>query len=158
MGAGTITIPYVFYANGLVLGAILMLGGGALSLYTGYLIAYCAEKTNSRSFEEIAYHLYGTRGMRFTAICNNCCNVGFLISYITLVSLYFSANLMSRKVQGAGSSCLLEVWYNFAGSASNNLVWKDPLGNSFLLCLSFAFVSSKVSLQVGLHKFHLLWH
>jgi amino acid permease len=86
MGAGTITIPFVFYTNGLILGCFFVLLGGFLSLYTGYLITYCAQKTGGSSFEEISYHLYGTRGMRFTAFCNICCNIGFLISYIVLVS------------------------------------------------------------------------
>ena len=87
MGAGTITIPYVFYENGLFLGTLFILFGASLSLYTGFLIAYCAEKTGGASFEEIAYHLYGTKGMKFTSICNLCCNMGFLISYIVLVSI-----------------------------------------------------------------------
>ena len=42
MGAGTITIPYVYYQNGLILGTFFIFLGGSLSLYTGYLIAYCA--------------------------------------------------------------------------------------------------------------------
>jgi amino acid permease len=84
MGAGTITIPYVFYENGLILGTIFVFFGASLSLYTGFLIAYCAEKTNGSCYEEIAYHLYGTKGMRFTSFCNILCNSGFLISYIVL--------------------------------------------------------------------------
>lgn len=36
MGAGTITIPYVFYENGLILGTIFIMFGGSLSLFTGY--------------------------------------------------------------------------------------------------------------------------
>jgi amino acid permease len=90
MGAGTITIPYVFYENGLFLGTVFIFFGGSLSLYTGFLIAYCSEKTGGRSFEEIAFHLYGTKGMRFTCICNLLCNIGFLISYIVLVSHRYS--------------------------------------------------------------------
>lgn len=84
MGAGTITIPYVFYENGLILGTVFVFFGASLSLYTGFLIAYCAEKTGGGSFEEIAYHLYGTKGLRFTSFCNILCNVGFLISYVVL--------------------------------------------------------------------------
>jgi amino acid permease len=86
MGAGTITIPYVFYENGLILGTIFILFGGSLSLFTGYQIAYCAEKTGGRCYEEVAYKLYGTKGLQFTSFCNVLCNVGFLISYVVLVS------------------------------------------------------------------------
>ena len=59
LGAGTITIPYVFYANGLILGTIFIFFGGALSLYTGYLISFCAEKTGGASYEAISFELYG---------------------------------------------------------------------------------------------------
>ena len=89
MGAGTITIPYVFYKNGLLLGTLFILFGGSLSLYTGFLIAFCAEKTGGTSYEEIAYHLYGTKGLRFTSFCNVLCNLGFVISYVVLVSVLF---------------------------------------------------------------------
>ena len=59
LGAGTITIPYVYYENGIILGTIFLFFGGALSLYTGYLIAYCAEITGGSCYEEIANRLYG---------------------------------------------------------------------------------------------------
>ena len=55
--------------------------GAALSVYTGYLIAYCAESTGGSCYEDIAYKLYGKAGLRFTSFCNILCNVGFLISY-----------------------------------------------------------------------------
>lgn len=84
MGAGTITIPYIFYKNGLILGTFFVILGGLLSFYSGYLIAYCSMKTNSRCYEEIAYHLYGSKGMKITNFCTLCCNIGFLISYAVL--------------------------------------------------------------------------
>ena len=84
LGSGTVTVPYVFYANGLILSTILILAGGALSYYTGYLIAYLAAMTGGKSFEEIAYKLYGEKGMRITSFCNICCNLGFLINYAVL--------------------------------------------------------------------------
>lgn len=67
-----------------MLGTVFVFFGGALSLYTGYLISYCAEKTGGSSYEEIANNLYGKSGLRFTSFCNILCNVGFLISYIAL--------------------------------------------------------------------------
>lgn len=103
MGAGTITIPYVYYKNGLLLGTIFILFGGALSLYTGFLIAYCAERTGGTSFEEIAYHLYGTKGLRFTSFCNILCLVGFVISYVVLVSFSLFRLTLLNKVQGPHS-------------------------------------------------------
>ena len=84
MGAGTITIPYAFYANGLVLGTIFIFFGAALSLYTGFLIGWCAQQTGGRSYEDIAFKLYGKRGLKITSICNICTCMGFVISYVVL--------------------------------------------------------------------------
>ena len=76
MGSGSVSVPYVFYANGVILGIILLLISAVLSCYTGYLISYCAEETGGKSFEDIAFKLYGLKGMVITSICNLCCNVG----------------------------------------------------------------------------------
>ena len=86
LGAGTITVPYLFYENGIFVGTLLLAFGAYISLYTGYLIAYAAEMTGGKSYEEIAQNLYGESGMRFTSFCNILCNIGFLVSYTTLVS------------------------------------------------------------------------
>jgi len=101
LGAGTITIPSVYYENGLVLGTIFIFFGGGLSLYTGYLISYCAEKTGGSSYEEIANNLYGKGGLRFTCFCNILCNVGFLISYIALFK-----TLMPYTMENFGAESL----------------------------------------------------
>ena len=63
LGAGTVTVPYVFYENGVIFGTVLICLGAGLSLYTGWLIAYCAEKTGGDCYEAIANHLYGKRGL-----------------------------------------------------------------------------------------------
>lgn len=86
MGAGTITLPYIFYENGIYLGIVLTFFGGSLSLFTGYLVSYLAEKTGGRCYEEIAFCLYGKTGVHVSSFCNLLCNLGFLISYIVLVS------------------------------------------------------------------------
>lgn len=94
MGAGTITIPYVYYENGLILGTFFIFFGASLSLFTGYLIAYCSEKTGGSSYEEIAYKLYGSQGLKFTSFCNILCCIGFSISYIVLFK-----NLMPYTIE-----------------------------------------------------------
>ena len=38
LGAGILTLPYAVYANGLILGPILIIIGALLSYYTGYLL------------------------------------------------------------------------------------------------------------------------
>ena len=84
MGAGTITIPYVFYQNGLYLGCAFIFLGGAISLFTGYLMTLASDYTGGKSYEEIALVLYGDPGLRFTSFCNILANTGFCISYVTL--------------------------------------------------------------------------
>ena len=43
LGSGTLTFPFIFYANGLYLGFGLILFGAAVSVYTGWLIVLSAE-------------------------------------------------------------------------------------------------------------------
>ena len=70
MGAGTITIPYIFYENGVFFGGILLLFGGSLSIFSGFLIASAADATGGKSYEEIAYILYGSKGLKIVSLCN----------------------------------------------------------------------------------------
>ena len=86
LGAGTLTIPYVFYLNGYVIGCLCIITGAVLSSFTGYLMAYTAEKTGGSCYEEIALATYGPRFQKITSICMIPCNMGFVISYIVLVS------------------------------------------------------------------------
>ena len=96
LGAGTLTIPYAFYQNGYVVGCLCILLGGGLSIFTGYLIAYTAHKTNASSYEEIALATYGPKWQKFTSCCMIPCNMGFIVSYAVLVSspsMLFSTNV-----------------------------------------------------------------
>lgn len=85
LGAGTLTIPYVFYANGLFFGTILLLVGAGLSLYTGWLVVICTDKLNGNRYEDIAMATYGKKAKMITSICMLLCLIGFGISYIVLV-------------------------------------------------------------------------
>ena len=62
LGAGTVAIPYVFYSCGFIFGSLAILLGGVLSMYTGHLIAYCAEQTGGTCYEEIAMTCFGREG------------------------------------------------------------------------------------------------
>ena len=84
MGAGTLTIPYAFYQNGFIIGSLLILAGGSLSCFTGYLMAYCSEKTNGACYEEIALATFGEKYKKFTSIMMIPTNMGFVVSYIVL--------------------------------------------------------------------------
>ena len=69
LGCGTLTIPYVYFANGIYLGTVGILFGGFLSSFTSYLLAYCAMKTGSSCYEEIALATYGRKMQMFTVFC-----------------------------------------------------------------------------------------
>jgi amino acid permease len=102
------------------MGTVFIFFGGGLSLYTGYLIAYCAEKTGGASYEEIANTLYGSTGLRFTSFCNILCNVGFLISYIALFK-----TLMPFTLENFGHGGI--PWWigqkETTGSSVGEIVW-----------------------------------
>ena len=87
LGAGTLSIPYVFYANGIVFGTILLVSGAAMSLYTGWLVGICCHRLNASRYEDIALATYGKKASVLTSICMLACLIGFIVSYIVLVSL-----------------------------------------------------------------------
>jgi proton-coupled amino acid transporter len=88
LGSGTITIPYVFYANGIVFGTILICFGALISLYTGWLVVICCSKVNGSSYEEVALATYGPTMKKITSGCMLACLIGFVVSYIVLVQLF----------------------------------------------------------------------
>lgn len=61
LGAGMLTIPYNFLQNGYLLGTFFIMIGGVLSSFTGYLMAYCSDKTNGTCYEEIALAICGPK-------------------------------------------------------------------------------------------------
>lgn len=83
-GAGTMTLPYVYYLNGPILSTVLICLSGYLSYYTGYLLTYAAEMTGGKSMEEIAFKLYGINGLRITSVSNLLTNIGFLLNFVIL--------------------------------------------------------------------------
>ena len=87
LGSGTLTFPYIFYANGLFLGFGLICFGAAISIYTGWLIVNCAEQCGARRYEDIALKLFGRRMATFTSVMILLTMLGFVIAYIVLVSL-----------------------------------------------------------------------
>ena len=86
LGSGTLTFPYIFYANGLLLGILLIAFGATISVYTGWLIVQCAEQLGARRYEDIALRLYGRRMAMFTSIMMLLTMLGFVIAYVVLVS------------------------------------------------------------------------
>lgn len=90
MGSGTLAVPYIFYANGIVFGTILLLFGAGISLYAGWLVAICCHKLNAARYEDIAMITFGLKASRITSVCMLFCMMGFIISYVVLVVLIFT--------------------------------------------------------------------
>ena len=88
LGAGTLSIPYVFYENGIVFGSFLLLLGGVLSIYTGWLVVICCHRLNASRYEDIAMGTYGKKASYLTSICMLACLIGFVMSYIVLVRVF----------------------------------------------------------------------
>ena len=60
--------------------------GAILSLYTGWLVVICCHRLNANRFEDIAMATYGKRASVLTSICMLACLIGFVMSYVVLVS------------------------------------------------------------------------
>lgn len=110
--------------NGFYLGTAFIIWGGVLSLYTGYLISFCAEKTGGSSYEEIGLKIYGNAGMRITSFCNLLCNMGFLISYIVLFK-----QMMPYTLESMG----IDLPEMFADTKKGSYTW----ATIFSFCLMF---------------------
>ena len=85
MGSGTLTFPYIFYANGLVVGSLLIAFGSSISVYTGWLVVKCSQYCEATRYEDIAMKLYGTRCSKFTSVMILLTMLGFVIAYIVLL-------------------------------------------------------------------------
>lgn len=101
LGAGTLSIPYVFYVNGVFFGTLLLLLGGILSIYTGWLVVLCCHKLDATRYEDIAMSTYGKKASIITSVCMLACLIGFVMSYIVLVSA--SEFIKSHIVQGTAA-------------------------------------------------------
>ena len=103
LGSGTLTFPYIFYANGLFFSILLIALCAAISVYTGWLIVKCAEYCNATRYEDIAKQLYGNRMSKFTSVCILLTMLGFVIAYIVLLKTLLPETietLMDSKLPG----------------------------------------------------------
>ena len=125
LGSGTLTFPYIFYANGLFFGILLIALGAVISVYTGWLIVKCAQYCQATRYEDIAMQLYGKGMSRFTSVMILLTMLGFVIAYIVLLKTLLPETietLMGRKLPKA-------IGNTFTG----NLLW------SFIFCYAVVF-------------------
>lgn len=98
LGSGTLTFPYIFYANGLLFGVLLIAFGAVISVYTGWLIVKTAEYCEATRYEDIALKLFGRGMSRFTSVMILLTMLGFVIAYIVLVSSDLKSLLICKHV------------------------------------------------------------
>lgn len=86
LGAGTITLPYLAYQNGIVLAIILIIFGAIISYFCGMLLVECAEKVGSDKYEDFAKFCFEGKKMTiFVGWCNLSTLLGFVVSYIVFI-------------------------------------------------------------------------
>ena len=86
LGAGVVTLHYAVWANGLLLGPLLMLGAAALSFYTGSKLATVADKVGCYTFREITEAVYGRRMAKAVNLLVAIDLLGVVTAYLVLVS------------------------------------------------------------------------
>lgn len=85
VGAGILSLPYVFNLSGLYQGIIVFVLGMIVSLYTCQLLVIAAEKTGKLTYESIGSELYGPRMRTFCEVNMIINNYGTVVGYIVLL-------------------------------------------------------------------------
>mmetsp|Transcript_55640 Transcript_55640/g.76517 ORF Transcript_55640/g.76517 Transcript_55640/m.76517 type:complete len:129 (+) Transcript_55640:291-677(+) len=85
LGSGTISFAYAIAANGIILGALLIILGALVSYYTGMLLVTVSNHTGRQRYEDIAQELYGKRCKNITSVLNLLCLMGFVLAYIVYI-------------------------------------------------------------------------
>ena len=107
LGAGTLSIPFLFYKNGLVVGSLLLIFAAYISSFCGLLITECCEKYDATRYEDIAMATYGKRATRITSISMLACLLGFCISYIILLKKLLPF-IIAQLSKGKAPAVLIE--------------------------------------------------
>ncbi|CAI2367731.1 unnamed protein product [Moneuplotes crassus] len=85
LGAGTVTLPFLAYENGIVLSSILVIIGASISYFCGMLLVRCAIIVKAERYEDFAEYCFGKKAINPTSWCNVLTLLGFVISYIVFV-------------------------------------------------------------------------
>jgi amino acid permease len=68
LGAGLFASFYIFYATGLIIGCLLLIGGVLMTASVSWTIIRCADHFESKIFEDIALKTYGPNMAKFTSV------------------------------------------------------------------------------------------
>ena len=137
LGSGTLTFPYIFYANGLVFGVLLIIFGAGISVYTGWLVVKCAEYCEAARYEDIATQLYGTRCSKFSSVMILLTMLGFVIAYIVLLK-----SLLPQTIEALTGNTLP----SFIGDTTGGHIWWSALF-SYVVVLPLTLVRKLSALR-----------
>lgn len=82
---GVLPVFYIIYANGALIGFILLLGTAAITGVVSWMLSQAADYYNARTCEEIALRASGPRLAAITSVVMICAQVGFVIGYMVVL-------------------------------------------------------------------------
>ena len=68
LGTGILTVHFIFYANGAILGILFLVLGASATAFVAMLVAECSDHYGAKQLQEIALATYGENMAIFTAI------------------------------------------------------------------------------------------
>ena len=85
VGASTITIPYIMAISGVFGGIFWVIVGAAMTFYASRLLILCEEIVGKGGYEKLAREAFGKRWKIIVGIAQLTTQIGFVVSFFTLV-------------------------------------------------------------------------
>ena len=82
---GVLPVFYIIYANGALIGFLLLLSTAAITGVVSWMLSQAAEHYNARTCEEIALRASGPKMAAITSVVMVCTQVGFVIGYMVVL-------------------------------------------------------------------------
>jgi len=86
LGAGALSLPYAVSLCGIILGFILLLLGGLLTVYSIHLLLHIRSKTRLASYEDLATQAFSSKGAIFVEVNIILFCFGTCVAYIVTLS------------------------------------------------------------------------
>lgn len=85
MGTGILTSHFIFYANGILLGCLLLAFGITTTGVVSWMLTECTSYYNSRSYEEVAQAAFGGKMSKLTSVVMTVNQSCYLVAYTVLL-------------------------------------------------------------------------
>jgi len=95
VNAGALPAFYVFYANGLLVGSIILIAGIYVTAISCWMLFQCAAHYNAGTCEEIALKAYGKNASVITSVLMILTQIGFVTAYIVFLKTLLPPTLES---------------------------------------------------------------